>query len=183
MQFDYSKQNGKHLVSRNLNHEGEPLVSIITPYYNAEKYFEQTFNCVMNQTFPWFEWIIVDDGSPEDESQAALAWFAEKDSRITTFQKKNGGIASARNAGIAVSHTSIVIPLDADDLIAPMYIETLYYALQQHPDAAWAYTDCVGFGAEEYLWKQPFSSRRMQTENILVCTAAKRKEWLEKVGG
>ena len=63
MEFDYTKEPGRELLQRGLNHEGTPLVSIITPYYNAGKYFEQTFNCVMNQTFPWFEWIGVDDGS------------------------------------------------------------------------------------------------------------------------
>ena len=63
MEFDYTKEPGKVRLNRNLNTEDTPLVSIITPYYNAGKYFEQTFNCVMNQTFPWFEWIIVNDGS------------------------------------------------------------------------------------------------------------------------
>ena len=67
MEFDYTKEPGRKLLQRGLTHEGMPLVSIITPYYNAGKYFEQTFNCVMNQTFPWFEWIIVDDGSTKQE--------------------------------------------------------------------------------------------------------------------
>ena len=77
MKFDYTKEPGRYLLNREMRYDGAPLVSIITPYYNAGKYFEQTFNCVMNQTFPWFEWIIVDDGSTDAESVSGLAHFAD----------------------------------------------------------------------------------------------------------
>ena len=183
LEFDFSKEPGRCLLNRNLQHEGKPLVSVITPYYNAGKYFEQTFNCVMNQTFPWFEWIIIDDGSKDTDSISKLAKLAAEDGRIKVIRQENGGQSVARNAGIRSSTTDIIVPLDADDLITPPFLEELYFALQQNPQAAWAYTDSVGFGEQEYLWKQPFSAVRMKEENILVCTAAIRKEWLEKVGG
>ena len=83
MNFDYTKEPGRYLLNREMRYDGAPLVSIITPYYNAGKYFEQTFNCVMNQTFPWFEWIIVDDGSADAESVSVLAHFAAKDDNKT----------------------------------------------------------------------------------------------------
>ena len=183
VEFDYTKEPGRWRLNRNIKCDDKPLVSIITPYYNAGKYFEQTFNCVMNQTFPWFEWIIVDDGSSEESSIDILKKFTGTDSRIKVIRQENGGQSVARNAGIRSSATDIIVPLDADDLIAPPFLEELYFALQKNPQAAWAYTDSVGFGAQEYLWKQPFSVMRMKEENILVCTAAIRKEWLEKVGG
>ena len=183
MNFDYTKEPGKYVIQRGLTTDNAPLVSIITPYYNAGKYFEQTFNCVMNQTFPWFEWIIIDDGSTDVEATSKLAKLAAEDGRIKVIRQENGGQSAARNAGIRNSTTDIIVPLDADDLIAPPFLEELYFALQQNPQAAWAYTDSVGFGTQEYLWKQPFSAVRMKEENILVCTAAIRKEWLEKVGG
>ena len=183
MNFDYTKEPGRYLLNREMRYDGAPLVSIITPYYNAGKYFEQTFNCVMNQTFPWFEWIIVDDGSTDAESVSVLAHFAAKDDRIKTIRKENGGQAAARNEAIRRTTTPIIVPLDADDLIAPTFVETLFYVLQINPKAAWAYTDSVGFGAKEYVWRQPFSASRMRSENLLVCTAAIRKEWLEKVNG
>ena len=183
MDFDYTKEPGKYVIQRGLSMDNAPLMSVITPYYNAGKYFEQTFNCVMNQTFPWFEWIIVDDGSTDTDSISKLAKLAAEDVRIKVIRQENGGQSVARNAGIQSSATDIIVPLDADDLIAPPFLEELYFALQQNPQAAWAYTDSVGFGAQEYLWKQPFSVMRMKEENILVCTAAIRKEWLEKVGG
>ena len=183
MNFDYTKEPGNYVVQRELIKDNAPLVSIITPYYNSGKYFEQTFHSVMNQTFPWFEWIIIDDGSTDVEATSKLAKLAAEDGRIKLIQQENGGQSAARNTGVQNSTTDIIVPLDADDLIAPPFLEELYFALQKNPQAAWAYTDSVGFGAQEYLWKQPFSAVRMKEENILVCTAAIRKEWLEKVGG
>lgn len=183
MEFDYAKEPGRKLLISNRESDGKPLVSIITPYYNAGKYFKQTFNCVMNQTFPWFEWIIVDDGSTDKPSLDTLERLSKQDTRICVLHQSNQRQAAARNAAIKHSTTDIIIPLDADDLISPPFIEELYFALQKNPDAAWAYTDSVGFGAQNYLWKQPFSASRMKTENLLVCTAAISKSWLEKVGG
>ena len=90
MEFDFQQQPGLTLLDRNLVRDGEPLVSIITPFYNGGKYFEQTFNCVMNQTFPWFEWIIVDDGSTKQDDLAVLDQFALKDPRIRVYHKKMG---------------------------------------------------------------------------------------------
>ena len=183
MEFDYAKEPGRELLNSNRVSNDKPSVSIITPYYNAGKHFEQTFNCVMNQTFPWFEWIIVDDGSTDKPSLDTLERLSKQDTRIRVLHQSNQRQAAARNAAIKHSTTDIIVPLDTDDLIAPPFIEELYFALQKNPDAAWAYTDSVGFGAQNYLWKQPFSASRMKTENLLVCTAAIRKSWLEKVGG
>lgn len=109
MNFDFTKEPGRELLHRGLSHDGAPLVSIITPFYNAGNYFEQTFNCVMNQTFPWFEWIIVNDGSTRSEDIRLLERFAEKDDRITVIHKENGGISTARNAGLHHASTDILI--------------------------------------------------------------------------
>lgn len=63
MDFDDAKQPGEEWKRKTYIWNGKPLVTIVTPFYNAGTYFEQVFYSVMNQTFPWFEWIIVDDGS------------------------------------------------------------------------------------------------------------------------
>ena len=183
MEFDYNKEPGKQLLNRSLNTEGNPLVSIITPFYNAGKYFEQTFNCVMNQTFPWFEWIIVDDGSTDTVSINLLKILAETDIRIKIIHQNNAGQSLARNKAISQSTADIVVPLDADDLIEPTYLELVYFGLYFNTNASWCYTDSVGFGEQEYLWAKPFLASRMKIENILTCTAAIRKKDLEEVGG
>ena len=183
MQIDFAKEPGKQLLNRGLDTQGKPLVSIITPYYNAGKHFEQTFNSVMNQTFPWFEWIIVDDGSSDPDSVRELERFSKRDNRIHVYRQENSGQSVARNAAVSHSTTEVLIPLDADDLIVPTFVETLYWALAYHPEAAWAYTDSCGFGGQEYLWKRSFSAIRMKEENLLVCTAAIRKSAFDAVGG
>lgn len=182
MNFDFTNEPGRKLLNRQLNIDAEILISIVTPYYNAGKYFEQTFNCVMNQTFPWFEWIIIDDGSNNAEDIRILNEFSMKDKRIKIYNKENGGIASARNLGVHYSKSDIIIPLDADDLIVPTYLECNYWALFYNPEASWSYPDCLGFQGQEYLWKKRFSAEKMKWENILVCTAAIRKNALEEIG-
>ena len=137
---------------------------------------------MINQTFPWFEWIIVDDGSTNTMDVETLLSFASQDSRIKYFRKSNGGIASARNLAIKHSTTDYIVPLDADDLISPVYLEINYWALQMHPDAGWSYTDSYGFGDQNYLWKKHFSSKTMRTNNILTCTAMIHKSALIDVG-
>ena len=182
MEFDYTKEPGRELFQRGLDHMGTPLVSIITPYYNAGKYFEQTFNCVMNQTFPWFEWIIVDDSSTKQDDYALLIKLAATDSRIKVYQKENGGPSSARNYAIERTHTDIIVSLDADDLIDPTYIETTFWALKFHPNAGWAYTDSIGFDQLQYQWKVPFSSEKLKRENFLIEVGTIRKKVLLEAG-
>jgi len=183
MEFDFTKELGKELLDRGLVTDGKPLVSIITPYYNAGKYFEQTFNCVMNQTFPWFEWIIVNDGSTDVHSIKLLEEYVSRDGRIILLTQKNAGTSAARNLAVRKSKTDILVPLDADDLIAPVFLEEIYWALYRNPDAGWAYSDSVGFGAQRYLWKVPFSIERLKHENFLVCTAGIRKKEFVEAGG
>ena len=67
--FNYEMQPGIHLNKIEYeNNNIKPLISIITSYYNANEYMWQTMNCILNQTFPYWEWIIVDDGSTKIEA-------------------------------------------------------------------------------------------------------------------
>jgi glycosyltransferase involved in cell wall biosynthesis len=180
--FDFSREPGKTILEREFNTNGKPLVSIITPYFNAGKYFEQTFNCVMNQTFPWYEWIIVNDGSTRPEDVELLEKLASSDKRIKLFHKENSGAASARNYAIKMSTTEHIIPLDADDLIDPTYVEVLYWTLYFNPDRSWAYTKSIGFQGQEYLWDKPFDAALEKIENHLTNSAIIRKSDLLEVG-
>ena len=182
MKFDFSKEPGRKLLDRGLSTDGAPLISVITPYYNAGKYFEQTFNCVMNQTFPWFEWIIVDDGSTDGESVRILERLAARDKRIRTYRKENGGISTARNLAIEHSMTGIIVPMDADDLITPAFLETQYWALKCNPDYDWSYCNNIGFQNQEYLWDKPFDPKLLRTYNFLVYCGAIRKDVLDEAG-
>lgn len=182
MNFDFSKEPGRKKLNRGLITGKLPLVSIITPFYNSGRYFEQTYNSVMNQTFPWFEWIIIDDGSTDKDSLELLDRLAGTDTRIKVYHKENGGVSTARNEGILKSTTDIVVPLDADDLLEPTYLEVTYWALYYNPEYSWAYTDSVGFQNQEYLWKKNFDVKTLKKYNFLVLTAAIRKKDLIEAG-
>lgn len=183
MEFDFRKRPGQYLAKQTVNEPLAAKVSIVTPYYNSGTNFEETYNCVINQTFEAFEWIIVNDGSTERQDVERLEAFANTDSRIRVFHQENGGQSRAKNKAIKESRTDIIVFLDADDLIEPFYIEYLYKALEAHPNAGWSYMDLVGFGAVEYVWCKKFSAGRMTFNNILVNSAAFRKEYLLEAGG
>lgn len=182
-EFSYSDEPGKIQQKPNRMEQPEhPLVSIVTPFYNAERDFMQTYYCVMNQSMEAFEWIIVDDGSSRPAAVRMLEEFEKKDARIRVIRQKNQGQSVAKNNGIKNSRADIIAFLDADDLIEPFYLETLYKALKKHQGASWSYTDLVGFGSQKYIWCKPFSAGRMTFNNTLVNAALFRKKDLEEVG-
>ena len=87
MEFDYTKEPGKKQNKKCYTKEPAMLISVVTPYFNVGECFEQTYNCVINQTFPFFEWIIVDDGSTDEASLKRLDYFAGTDARIKVVHK------------------------------------------------------------------------------------------------
>lgn len=185
MEFDFSKEPGRTLEKQNIADASqiEPKVSIITPFYNAGTHFQQTYNCLMNQTLEDFEWVIVNDGSTKQEDVTLLEKLAAKDCRIKVFHQENGGQSKAKNYGITQAVTDIIVFIDADDLVESFYLEVLYRALVEHPKASWSYTDLVGFAGQEYVWCKTFSAGRMTFNNFLVNAAAFRKSAIEAVGG
>ena len=99
--------------------------SVIVPVYKVEKYLTACIESVLNQTFSDFELILVDDGSP-DRCPAICDSYKEKDSRVKVVHKPNGGLASARRAGIKVASGDYVYNLDSDDLIENDTLECAY---------------------------------------------------------
>lgn len=183
MFFDYKKMPG---ITRKIKGDFKnciPLVSIITSYYNSNKFMWQTINCVLNQTFQSWEWIIVDDGSNDKEAVEYLEEVKKIDQRIKIYHKENEGLAKGRDYAIKYSTTKYILPLDADDLIEPTYIETLYWALETNPNASWAFTNSVGFGKYIYLSDKKFDSEKMKTDNQITATALIRKESILELGG
>ena len=80
----------------------EPLVSVVIPIYNVEKYLDRCVSSVVNQTYRNLEIILVDDGSPDNCPAMCDAW-AERDSRIRVIHKKNNGQGMARNSGMDIA--------------------------------------------------------------------------------
>lgn len=99
--------------------------SVIVPVYKVEKYLSHCVESVLNQTFSDFELILVDDGSP-DSCPEICDRYKQKDKRIKVVHKPNGGLASARRAGIKVAAGDYVFNLDSDDLIEKDTLECAY---------------------------------------------------------
>ena len=101
-----------------------PKISVIIPVYNAEKYLHRCIDSVLAQTYKDFELLLIDDGS-KDSSGAICDEYAARDSRVKVFHKENGGVSSARNAGLAIASGDWIMHLDGDDWIAPDIQERL----------------------------------------------------------
>lgn len=99
-------------------------LSIIVPVYNAEAYLDRCVASVLDQEFGAYELILVDDGST-DASGDMCDGFASEDSRIRTIRKSNGGVSSARNAGLEIAEGEYVMFLDSDDVLLPYALEDL----------------------------------------------------------
>jgi glycosyltransferase involved in cell wall biosynthesis len=101
-----------------------PLVSVIVPVYNAEKYLGRCVESILAQTYGTLELILVDDGSA-DRSGAICDWYAEQDNRVRVIHKANAGVSAARNDGIEAATGEYIAFCDNDDLYAPGMIRRL----------------------------------------------------------
>lgn len=107
----------------------KPKISIIVAIYNAEKYLHQCLDSIAQQTFPFWECILVDDGSTDSSSQICDN-YAIQDSRFKVIHKKNEGVAIARKVGIENATGEYSIHTDSDDWIEPIMLESLYKTTQ-----------------------------------------------------
>lgn len=102
------------------------LISVIVPVYNVEDYLDRCINSIINQTYKNLEIILVDDGST-DSSGIMCDEFALKDNRIRVLHKKNGGVSSARNAGMDIATGDYIGFVDSDDLLELKMFEILIH--------------------------------------------------------
>lgn len=100
----------------------KPKISVIIPCYNQAHFLEQSLCSVLNQTCTSWECIIVNDGSLDNTEEIAQLWL-QKDSRFEYIFKENGGLSSARNAGLKLAKGEYIQLLDADDIIKPTKFE------------------------------------------------------------
>ena len=106
-----------------------PLVSVIVPVYNVEKYITDALNSLCTQSYRNLEILLVDDGST-DGSSAICDRFSLSDSRIHVFHLENGGVSAARNYALDHAAGDYCLFFDADDLVKPNYVKDMVFALQ-----------------------------------------------------
>lgn len=105
-------------------------ISVIVPIYNVEKYLVRCIESLLNQTFNYFEVLLIDDGSIDNSSEICKK-FCTRDTRIKYFYKKNGGLSDARNYGIERSNGNYLIFVDSDDYVDRNYLLYLYKAVEE----------------------------------------------------
>ena len=106
------------------------MISVIVPIYKVEEYLGRCVDSLLQQSFGDFEIILVDDGSP-DGCGAICDAYASQDPRVRAVHKSNGGLSSARNAGLHVARGDVIAFVDSDDWVSPDFLEAMYVAMER----------------------------------------------------
>lgn len=112
----------------------EPLISVIVPVYKVEQYLDQCVTSIVHQTYSNLEIILIDDGSPDRCPQMCDAW-GRHDTRIRVIHKENGGLSSARNAGLDVASGQRIAFVDSDDWIDSDMLSVMSRWMDEREDA------------------------------------------------
>lgn len=159
----------------------KPLISIIVPCYNQAEYLDECLQSVLNQTYSNWECIIVNDGSPDDTEKVAMKWTV-KDNRFKYLKKENGGLSSARNAGIKIAKGEWILPLDCDDKIGYQYLELAQKEFSDEKGIIYAKAEF--FGSVNSDWNLPdFELSKIYLNNYIYCSAFFKKSDWNLIGG
>lgn len=158
-------------------------ISVIVPCYNQASFLSETLQSVLGQTFADWECIIVNDGSHDNTEEIAQEW-CKKDFRFKYLKKENGGLPSARNAGIAISKGKYILPLDSDDKIHLTFLEKINQAFRNNADLKLVTSKIKFFGVTNDEMKLPYYRyQKLLVRNCFVCCSCfEKKEW-ERVNG
>jgi glycosyltransferase involved in cell wall biosynthesis len=166
----------------------KPLVSVIIPVYNGDRYISQAIESVLEQTYTNYEVIIIDDGSTDNTRNCLeLHWH-----KIRYFYQDNQGVAAARNRGISESKGKLIAFLDQDDFFLPDKLESQVACWQANPalgivNSGWRIVDLEGKAiADLSLWQHlPHLDLEawMVWKPVFLGAMLFEREWLAKVGG
>ena len=160
----------------------DPLVSVVIPCFNQGQFLTEAIESVLAQTFPRIEIIVVEDSSTDGFTRD-LVRRSDFPRTRTILNNTNRGVAATRNTGMRAARGAYIVPLDADDMLAPTFVERALGKLQDGT-ADICYSRVMFFGNEqgEFL-VPPFSVREMLRNNLVVNTALYRKAAWAGVGG
>ncbi len=162
----------------------QPLVSIIIPYYNCEKYIAETLESVETQTYLNIEVILVNDGSSATSTDYIEKLVKEKP-YIQYIYQENKGLSSARNTGARNANGEFLLFLDTDDKIASQYLQKTMDVILLQPNCKLVYSKAELFGVQTGIWNLPQYTTfdRLLQGNMIYCTALHRKSDFTKLGG
>lgn len=162
---------------------GNGKVSIIVPCYNQAVFLSEALDSVLAQTYTNWECVIVNDGS-SDNTGEVVQRYIKQDTRFKYIEQPNKGPAAARNNGIEHSCGEFILPLDADDLIAPTYLEKAVNVFTLRTNTKLVYCKADKFGLVNEPWiLDEYNYDRFIWDNCIFCTAMyKRSDYL-RTGG
>lgn len=147
------------------------MISVVIPLYNKAQSIQKTLDSVLAQTYKDFEIVVVDDGSTDDSARVVEEFMKNFPSlqggdRGRLIRKPNGGVSSARNAGILAAKGEYIAFLDGDDLWHPEYLETLHQLIVDYPDAALYGIGCTKICGDMIPEKILSSNERGEIEDV-----------------
>lgn len=156
-----------------------PLVSIVVASHDYGRFLGEAIQSALDQTHPAIEVIVVDDGSHDDSVEVARRY------PVRLVQQANAGVARARNRGAATATGPLIVFLDADDVLAPTFVERCWEALRtEGPGVGYAYTQMQAFGDKTDLFaSRPFDGPALFEGNFVPVTTLLRRRAFEAVGG
>lgn len=158
-------------------------VAVIVPCYNHGLYLGECLDSVLQQTFSDWVCVVINDGSKDDSRDIALE-YCKQDSRIHYLQQRNMGLSAARNNGIRSCESEYILPLDADDMIAPTYLEKTVSVADKDPEIKLVYTDCHLFGLVDQPFDLPeYSFQLLLQRNLFTATALYRRKDFNRTHG
>ncbi len=163
----------------------KPIVSIVVPCFKKAQYLPEALDSILAQTYPNWECVVVNDGSP-DYTEDVAREYCKKDSRFHYLSQSNKGVSAARNNGIRQMDGKYILALDADDWISDSYLEKAVNYLEAHPDVRLVYSKYECFDASQRMvWNQKEYTYDdfVMGDVVIVCSAVYRRDDFNKVGG
>ena len=167
----------------------EPLLSVIIPVYQVEKYIGQCLDSVLAQTYTNLDIILVDDGGT-DSSVDICREYQKKDNRIRIISQENGGLSKARNVGVAHARAKLITFIDSDDYIHPQMFATMIPYIEEHNLDIISCTstrknivikELIGTGKLECYDHRTAVSMGLRDDNVSAWGKIYKKELLDKV--
>jgi glycosyltransferase involved in cell wall biosynthesis len=160
----------------------DPIVSVVIPCYNYGKFVEETIDSCLHSTFQDIEIIVVDNGSTDPYTIKVLNQLNKPKTRV--LRNNNNNLPNGRNVGIRQAKGKYILPVDADDLIAPTMIEKMYRVLESKPEVGFVTGGLHYFGDQYWDWlPPPFDLKGLLRSNTVCVTSLFRKKAWSDVGG
>ena len=162
-----------------------PKISIVIPCYNQSHYLMDAVESILCQTSRDFEVIIVNDGSTDSTQDLAQTILQDNPNfQIQLISQENSGLSAARNTGISMARGKYILPLDADDAIAPTMLEECSEILDKYPSISIVYTTRKDFGdVEQIVYAGKFELEYIKYFNqISYCSMYRKQVWQDVAG-